>query len=126
MLKTIIRLSSERPDLVQEYLTSYVELLRELWHQSKRHNLRRVCYALLACISTTAFMVVAAVAFMLTLILPDSKWQELMIAPAILLFMSFIFALLATQQRSKTKALQSLSYELQQDKRMLEKVQGLS
>jgi uncharacterized membrane protein YqjE len=71
-------------------------------------------------------MVVAAVAFMLTLSLPDSKWQELMIAPAILLFMSFIFALLATQQRSKTKALQSLSYELQQDKRMLEKVQGLS
>jgi uncharacterized membrane protein YqjE len=70
-------------------------------------------------------MVVAAVAFMLTLSLPDSKWQELMIAPAILLFMSFIFALLATQQRSKTKALQSLSYELQQDKRMLEKVQGL-
>jgi hypothetical protein len=40
--------------------------------------------------------------------------------------MSFIFALLATQQRNKTKALQSLSYELQQDKRMLEKVQGLS
>lgn len=125
MFKTIIRVSSERPDLMQAYLSSYADLLHDSWYQSKRHTIRRVLCALLACISTIAFMVVSALAFMLAFNLPDSNWQQLIIAPVFLLLMTITFVLLTVYQRGQSKLLQILNHELQQDRRMLETAQGL-
>ena len=125
MFKTIIRVSSERPDLMQAYLSSYADLLHDSWHQSKRYTIRRVFCAVLACMSTIAFMVVSAMAFMLSLNLPESNWQQLIIAPAVLLLMTIAFVLLTVYQRSQSKLLQTLSHELQQDRRLLETAQGL-
>jgi hypothetical protein len=84
MFKTIIRVSSERPDLMQAYLSSYADLLHDSWHQSKRYTIRRMFCAVLACMSTIAFMVVSAMAFMLSLNLPESNWQQLIIPPVVL------------------------------------------
>lgn len=125
MFKTIIRVSSERPDLMQAYLSSYADLLHDSWHQSKRYTIRRVFCAVLACMSTIAFMVVSAMAFMLAFNLPESNWQQLIIAPAVLLLMTIAFVLLTVYQRSQSKLLQTLSHELQQDRRLLETAQGL-
>ena len=125
MFKTIIRVSSERPDLMQAYLSSYADLLHDSWHQSKRYTIRRMFCAVLACMSTIAFMVVSAMAFMLSLNLPESNWQQLIIAPAVLLLMTIAFVLLTVYQRSQSKLLQTLSHELQQDRRLLETAQGL-
>lgn len=125
MFKTIIRVSSERPDLMQAYLSSYADLLHDSWLQSKRHTIRRVFFALLACMSAIAFMVVSAVAFMLLLNLPESDWQQLIIAPAVLLLMTVAFVLFTVYQRNPSKLLHTLSHELQQDRRLLETAQGL-
>lgn len=125
MFKTIIRVSSERPDLMQAYLSSYADLLHDSWHQSKRYTIRRVFCAVLACMSTIAFMVVSAMAFMLSLNLPESDWQQLIIPPVVLLLVTVAFVLLTVYQRNPSKLLKTLSHELQQDRRLLETAQGL-
>lgn len=125
MFKNIILVSSERPDVMQVYLLRYADLLNERWYQPTRHTIRRVFFAILAGMSAIAFMVVSVVAFMLALNFPESHWQQLIIAPAILLLMTVGFVWLTVYQRSQLTLLERLRHESQQDRRLLEAVQAL-
>ena len=71
MLKKVILLLNQRPDLVADYVSAYATLLRETVLKARRRYARRAVWLLMTVILGNASVIVGALAMMLWINMPE-------------------------------------------------------
>lgn len=85
MIGSILKLVTERPDLLADHLLAYSVLAKEQVESTKTRVLKRMVAAAVAIASGICFVILAGVALMLVTSLPDYSLWVLCGVPALML-----------------------------------------
>ncbi len=121
MLKTIIRLSHQHPDLAGEYLSAYTLLVQSELSNAKKRMFVQMAWLVTSMIFASAFIIVLSVAVMLTINSGSEFDMVFWAAPATLLMLTVLSALTAQHYINK-KEITGITQVLEQlglDKKLL-------
>ena len=119
MLRKMISLFNQRPDLAADYLSAYAMLLRETVLRARRRYARRAVWLLMTMILASASIIVGALSAMLWINIPTLNIYNVILVPFILVLLTVITGLLVLYDTDKHGELGRLNYQLHQDSKVL-------
>lgn len=119
MLKKMISLFNQQPDLVADYLSAYAMLLRGTVLRARRRYARRAVWLLMMMILANASIIIGALSAMLWINIPTLNIYNVILVPSIFLLLTIITGLLVLYDTDKHNELGRLNYQLHQDSRLL-------
>lgn len=118
MLKNLISLLNQRPDLAADYASNYAMLLRDAVLKAKRRYARRAIWLLMAVIFFNATVIVGALAAMLWVNQPALDSFNVILIPSVLGLCAVITGFLGLDDTDNHSELAQLNYQLQQDSKV--------
>ena len=119
MLKKVILLLNQRPDLVADYVSAYATLLRETVLKARRRYARRAVWLLMTVILGNASVIVGALAMMLWINMPELNVLKVFLIPSVLVILTVIAGLLVVYDTDSQGELRQLNHQLHQDTKEL-------
>ena len=119
MLKKVILLLNQRPDLVADYVSAYATLLRETVLKARRRYARRAVWLLMTVILGNASVIVGALAMMLWINMPELNVLKVFLIPSVLVILTVIAGLLVVYDTDSQGELRQLNHQLHQDSKVL-------
>ena len=119
MLKKLISLVNQRPDLLTDYVSAYTVLMREAVMRSRRRYARRAVWLLLSLMLVNASLIVGALALMLWLNMPELGLVNIMMIPMVLGVLTVVAVLLLIFDSEKYSEFSRINAQLQQDSKIL-------
>ena len=119
MLKKLISLVNQRPDLLADYVSEYTVLMREAVMRSRRRYARRAIWLLLSLMLVNASLIVGALALMLWINMPELGLVNIMMIPMVLGVLTVVAVLLLIFDSEKYSELSRINEQLQQDSKIL-------
>jgi ABC-type uncharacterized transport system YnjBCD permease subunit len=119
MLKKLISLVNQRPDLLADYVSEYTVLMREAVMRSRRRYARRAIWLLLSLMLVNASLIVGALALMLWINMPELGLVNIMMIPMVLGVLTVVAVLLLIFDSEKYSEFSRINEQLQQDSKIL-------
>ena len=119
MLKKVILLLNQRPDLVADYVSAYATLLRETVVKARRRYARRAVWLLMTVILGNASVIVGALAMMLWINMPELNVFKVLLIPSVLAMLTVIAGLFVIYDTDKHSEIRRLNNQLRQDSKVL-------
>ena len=119
MLKKLISLVNQRPDLLADYVSEYTVLMREAVMRSRRRYARRAIWLLLSLMLVNASLIVGALALMLWLNMPELGLVNIMMIPMVLGVLTVVAVLLLIFDSEKYSEFSRINEQLRQDSKIL-------
>ena len=119
MLKKLISLVNQRPDLLADSVSEYTVLMREAVMRSRRRYARRAIWLLLSLMLVNASLIVGALALMLWINMPELGLVNIMMIPMVLGVLTVVAVLLLIFDSEKYSEFSRINEQLQQDSKIL-------